>query len=158
VPVRVASLDPDVVGEIEAVRSKVSQLGLGFVVLHCAFWTAFAPVIPQLHQAFADHDHAFCPIHHRMEDLGRRQNPLAVSDTAGGPGLATHPGNATRLDLPHDCLFSSTAARVGATADSTPSCRLPAEPSPSPPTCLVEVPAIAVLFLAPKLPPPLCLV
>jgi hypothetical protein len=38
------------------------------LAVQCGIWMVFGPVLPEMHQAIADHHHVFCFEHNRIED------------------------------------------------------------------------------------------
>jgi hypothetical protein len=93
-------------------KSKVKILHLSLLSIPCAVCIALVPVIPQLHQAFANHKHIYCLQHHQVEDAGPKQNGFAFSNGALSAEAAVKPGteNATVDGNLHPaCLFSNLA-------------------------------------------------
>ncbi len=51
---------------------RTRHIGTAFISAVGIFCVSIAPIIPQLHQAFTDHNHVYCPEHHRIEDAGSK--------------------------------------------------------------------------------------
>lgn len=61
---------------VRVMMSRIRQFAKAVLALQCAAWIAVLPVVPQLHQALADHQHVYNPEHGRIEDAGPK--PLAA--------------------------------------------------------------------------------
>lgn len=82
----------------------------------CGVWIVFAPVLSQVHQAFANHRHVFCPEHNRIED-----EPSTIGLDAGDLASVDRDSDAPTCGVvqalacgatEEECLFSNFSAHA----------------------------------------------
>jgi hypothetical protein len=59
-------------------RAGFPRIGITLLAIQCALWLAVSSIIPQLHQAFANHRHIYCGAHHQIEDAGPKLDYVAL--------------------------------------------------------------------------------
>jgi hypothetical protein len=138
-------------------KAKALHLASLLIALQCAVWVVFAPVIPQLHQAFADHNHIYCLQDHRIEDAGpRRVRPDAVAKPPSTQArVSTTRGDTVDVDLQPACAFSNLVVHLTEMTPARLSVPLPLQARKVQRATGVSVSALELTLLAPKHSPPL---
>lgn len=139
-------------------KTRVLNVKAQALALHCALWIAFAPVIPQLHQAFASHRHVFCPQHHRIEDAGPKQEYRRPSDSSAADEarVAATRVNADLADIGSRpaCIFSNLVVHLASNQPIQCCVPVPTNAREIEMARDVHLPAADVIRLAPKQSPP----
>jgi hypothetical protein len=139
-------------------KSKIRHVGMWLIAIQCGVWAALAPVIPALHQAFADHNHTFCLEHHRIEDAGPRRRGLAASQELPSVDAAlTSTGGRTAVGVysRSACIFSNFTAQATIKKTTLRPPLIPFEEREVNTATGVEILAIEIVFFKPKHSPPL---
>jgi hypothetical protein len=75
-----------------------------WLLVLAAAWVVIAPIVPELHQAFAGHGHVFCQEHLRIEDTAIRPLPATPDFASAVAELAR---GTTRPDERTACRFAN---------------------------------------------------
>jgi hypothetical protein len=118
-----------------------------------------APVAPEIHQAFADHDHFLCGQHHRIEDAGLKRARVfgLFSAPNSEPAFVSHRAGSPRFEDRPPCVFSNLHVESdrAALVPFELASRLP--PAGAPRAREIDIPPSDPLSVAPKHSPPDCL-
>lgn len=138
-------------------KAKALHLGTILVAFHCAAWIALAPVIPQLHQAFADHNHVYCLKHHRIEDAdpSKIDGAVAESNRPTEAQYAASTSDATDVVERPACAFSNFVNQTIPTTPAPQCLPVSFEEREAKVETSVDIVTLKVYLLAPKHSPPL---
>lgn len=137
-----------------AIRPRIATR---LLAIQCALWISISSIIPQLHQAFASHQHIYCALHHRFEDAGPKLDEAGLMQRLhrAGNHSPTLRGLASGIDSHRACQFSSIALHVSlnlpmvsGASDSTNGVTTLAA------LHVMDVPPREILRIAPKQSPP----
>lgn len=124
----------------------------------CGTWLVVAPVLPQLHQALAEHRHVFCLEHDRVEDQAFVTSPGREEPTQAGdqPGPSIHDAASLsgHAQGGRECLSSNFSAQAVFRASGFVSASICERPLRTRPIFSIEIPSGDTLRIAPKTSPP----
>lgn len=95
-------------------RAGFPRIGTRLLAIQCALWLADSSIIPQLHQAFANHRHIYCAVHDQIEDAGPKLDYATLierpqSERSRIPALQN---SLSDFGCHRACQFSSTAVNL----------------------------------------------
>lgn len=137
-------------------KATSNQISLALLMPLLSAAMAVVPVTPELHQAFADHDHFLCAEHHRIEDGGFKQaraswvQPASDESTSFVSPLT---GKRPLNDTP-PCGLSNLHIQSHRPAGASFWFSLVRAPSGTVQTSGIEIPPRDLLTVAPKHSPP----
>ncbi len=132
------------------------QLVLAWLTSVLSAGVAVVPVLPELHQAFAEHNHVLCAQHHRIEDAGLKRVRALRFRSIGDFEVSFSPLRAGTLPLDDTppCVLSNLHLQSHRTALIPLGLPIGLPSSHAPKAVWREIPARDPLSVAPKHSPP----